>query len=422
MKPKTKIQHRIAELREGLLTSTYENEWAFEHCLEHRGFATKNRVICMDCGDKFSTELVSRKRAICPHCSTKLTIEKTNRRTDKQLAYFTTAEICEEFQVVRNYEVYGDYRVGVKKNTYLREVSQFWVHDDGKVEVVARVLHSGWQGLFFSGDLEIRNKYNMKKYDVYPDGIYPKSEFKPKFRKYGINSKLKGLTLFEAMTIIPNESKAETLLKAKMYGILSLFTNHTNSVYRFWNSIKICIRNKYRVSINNATIWTDYIELLDFFNKDLHNAHYVCPKNLKKAHDKFVLKKREFDRKIALERKKKKAIEDQKKFNELKSKYFGISFSDKKIQIKVLESVEEYVKEGEILHHCLYANSYHLKPNTLVLSARIDDTPIETIEISLEKFKVLQSRGKYNSETEYHNRILKLVNKNMNVFRNIKVG
>ncbi len=75
-----------------------------------------------------------------------------------------------------------------------------------------------------------------------------------------------------------------------------------------------------------------------------------------------------------------------------------------------------------ILHHCLFANNYHLKPNTLVLSARIDDTPIETIEISLEKFKVLQSRGKYNSETEYHKRILKLVNKNMNVFRNIKVA
>ncbi len=412
MKPRTKIQFRITELREQLLTSNVEREWAFEHCLDHKGFATKNRVICMDCGSKFSTDLVVRKKAVCPHCSTKLTVEKTNKRTDKQLSYFTIAEICEEFQIIRNYEVYGDYRVDSKKTTSLREVSQYWINDNGKCEVVSRVLHSSWAGNFFSGNLEIRYKHFMNKYDAYPDKIYPKSKFKAKYRKYGINSKLQGLSLFEAMTIIPNESKAETLLKAKKYDLLNLFHNDTNSVYRWWPSIKICIRNKYKVK--DVTLWVDYIQLLDFFGKDLHNAHYVCPKNLKEAHDRLVLKKQKHDRKIRAERKKKEMLQDQDKFNKLKSKYFGIAFSDKEIQIKVLETIQEYIQEGDFMHHCVHTNKYYLKPNTLVLSARIEDKPIETIEISLKNFKILQARGKYNSETEYHDRIIQLVKRNIN--------
>ena len=32
-------------------------------------------------------------------------------------------------------------------------------------------------------------------------------------------------------------------------------------------------------------IWTDYLRMLDRCGKDLHNAHYVCPADLKAEHD-----------------------------------------------------------------------------------------------------------------------------------------
>ncbi len=101
----------------------------------------------------------------------------------------------------------------------------------------------------------------------------------------------------------------------------------------------------------------------------------------------------------------------------MKSNYFGVSFSDNLIQIKVLDTVEDYITEGDILHHCLFANEYHLKPDTLILSARIGGKPIETIEVCLDTFKVLQSRGKFNTETKYHARILKLLEGNVERLR-----
>ncbi|WP_211834177.1 PcfJ domain-containing protein, partial [Porphyromonas levii] len=76
------------------------------------------------------------------------------------------------------------------------------------------------------------------------------------------------------------------------------------------------------------------------------------------------------------------------------------------------ESVQEYLEEGTAMHHCLFASEYHLKPNSLILSATINSKRIETIELNLETLKVVQSRGICNSTTEYHDQILQLVQQN----------
>ena len=69
------------------------------------------------------------------------------------------------------------------------------------------------------------------------------------------------------------------------------------------------------------------------------------------------------------------------------------------------------------MHHCVYSNEYYLKPNSLILSATIDGKRVETIEVSLKTLKVLQSRGVCNKNTEYHDRIIELVNKNKRLIR-----
>lgn len=69
------------------------------------------------------------------------------------------------------------------------------------------------------------------------------------------------------------------------------------------------------------------------------------------------------------------------------------------------------------MHHCVYSNEYYLKPNSLILSATIDGKRVETIEVSLKTLKVLQSRGVCNMNTEYHDRIIELVNKNKRLIR-----
>lgn len=105
-------------------------------------------------------------------------------------------------------------------------------------------------------------------------------------------------------------------------------------------------------------------------------------------------------------------MDNEEKFKELKSKFFGIQFTDGLINVRVLESVQEYLEEGEHMHHCVYDGNYYLRENSLVLSAIINDKRIETIEISLETLKILQCYGACNKFTEHHKRIVELVNKN----------
>jgi hypothetical protein len=104
---------------------------------------------------------------------------------------------------------------------------------------------------------------------------------------------------------------------------------------------------------------------------------------------------------------------DSKRFMEMKSRFFGIEFTDGLIQVRVLETVEEILRESNTHRHCLFTNEYRLKPDSLLLSASIGEKRIETVEVSLSRLQILQSRGVYNRTTEYHDRIIRLVMKNM---------
>ncbi len=65
----------------------------------------------------------------------------------------------------------------------------------------------------------------------------------------------------------------------------------------------------------------------------------------------------------------------------------------------------------------MWANRYYLKENSLILTATIGGKRIETVEVDLKRLCVVQSRGVCNSNTEYHDRIVNLVNSNMNLIK-----
>lgn len=419
MKPKTKLHHEIIDKAQYLFK--IDNKilsWVKADCLEHKGFATKTRVICMDCGSSFSPELVNRKRASCPHCNTKLKIEQTKKRTDKQHIFVGYADIIDRFQVLRYFEVIGYYKAGEPSRYYTAEIIQQWILPNGKHEYYGQNHTLNSHADSWGGPMEIRKHYPnyyipSNKYEVYPKKYHPDSEFKPEYKKYGIDSNLRGLTFLEAIKLLPESPMAETLLKAKQYKLLEYLNDHYSSTYRYWASIKICLRNKYK--IKDVKYYLDYLELLQYFGKDLRNAHYVCPKNLKKEHDLLVEKRRKQRAKADAITKREKLLKDEKVFQELKAMFTGIAFSDGKIKVHVLENVKEYIEEGDALHHCVA--SYALREDSLVFSARIRGKRIETVEVSLKTFEVVQSRGLQNSNTEYHDRIISLVNKNMHLIK-----
>ena len=130
----------------------------------------------------------------------------------------------------------------------------------------------------------------------------------------------------------------------------------------------------------------------------------------KKRDDEKERKAKDMQRLLKL----KKAAEN---YIKEKSKFFDLKLSDGKIVVIPLKNLEEFQQEGEIMHHCVFSNEYYKKKDSLILSARIGKKHIETIEVNLKTFSIVQSRGACNQDTEYHERIIGLVKKNMNLIR-----
>lgn len=417
MKPKNKFQTRVLALSKKLSPITpAQAKWGYSNCIDHIGRRMKSGIIsCLECGHSW-TDKTAETHCVCPNCRTKLIINDTRKRVFDDYQYLCIITSCEEFQVLRF--IYIDYKakVGEKARYFHSEVIQLWIAPDGRHATIARLrpmscFTDTWN---FGSPLEIRP--NKSFYNATPTAVYPRWQFIPEIKRSGFTGDFFGLTPYDLFYYILTGNKAETLLKTGQTALLKFFACHSSrNIADYWASIRICIRNGYLT--DDASLWCDYIDLLRFFGKDLHNADYVCPADLKTEHDRYMRKKRAWEEEERRKEDRKRAREDEARFNDLKSKFFGIGFTDGIIQIRVLESVQEIMEEGDAMHHCIFTNSYHLRPDSLILSACIDGQRVETIEISLSKLRVVQSRGVCNQNTEYHERIVKLVNKNIRLIR-----
>ena len=196
---------------------------------------------------------------------------------------------------------------------------------------------------------------------------------------------------------------------------------------------KIAMRYGYKFQCPE---WSDLIDMLKYLGKDLHNPYYVCPKDLIAMHDKMTVmaanKRKRLSEKMAAarqlgkEREELRRLEKQKEmikfYPKKRKKFFGLIIEGKGIEIRTLQSVQEFMDEGAAMCHCVFANGYYdmsKHPNSLIMSAKIDGKRVETIEVDLKDYKIVQSRGKHNSVTSYHDTIVGLVNDNMDKIREI---
>ena len=76
------------------------------------------------------------------------------------------------------------------------------------------------------------------------------------------------------------------------------------------------------------------------------------------------------------------------------------------------------VEEGAKMHHCVFANEYwNVKkhPDSLILSAKDrQGNRLETVEVNMKTWSIVQSRGLLNDPSERHDEIIELVKQNMN--------
>jgi len=425
MKPRTKFQQNVVAASKHLPPLTpAQIEWGYKNCIEHIGRRTpKGLITCTECGHTWQSENGELTDNLlgceCPHCHTTLKVETTLRRKFNDYEYLCIVTRCKGFQVLRFVYIECWAKVGQTPVYTHIEAVQRWIAPDGRSATFARLRPMGFfvHGWSWSSALELRAE-NDGKYNITPTRIYPRQRLIPELRRSGYGKQLPDVTPFDLIHLLLSENKAETLLKAGQTALVRFFARSSRNIADYWPAIRIAIRNGY--AIGKPTEWCDYIDLLRFFGKDLHNAHFVCPADLPAAHDLYMAKKRRHMQMERRQEERRKALEQEASFVKAKGRFFGVEFSDGEICIKVLDSVEAIRQEGEAMHHCVFTNEYYLKADSLILSATIDGKRIETIEVSLKRMEVVQSRGVCNKNTPYHGQILKLMKGNMSLIRKEK--
>lgn len=428
MKPKTRIQSEIVTLSKRLKSiSEKQKAYAYKHCFSHIARMTsKGIVTCTDCGHSWKGENIpssDHAECICPHCGSKLEIMKTRQRVFKGTEYFSIITTCKGYQVIRFFIVRANRKVGYQAKYEINEIVQQWIAPNGRGEIIARLrcMSSMYYDLWNEhSSMELRSNSNHFAYDITPQCTYPHIRIMKKIRRNGFKGKFYNISPNAFFKAILSDNKMETLLKVGQIEMFRHFIRSNAGINEYLAALKICIRNGYEIT--NPSEWCDYIRLLKHFGMDIHNSKYVCPKDIVSEHDKLVKRRNDEIRREDNERKKAQAIENERIYKEQKGKFFGISFTDGIIQVHVLSSVHDFIEEAEIMHHCVFSNSYYLKENSLILSATIEGKRIETIEVSLKTLKVVQSRGVCNKNTEYHEQIINLVNQNMGMIQKCLVA
>ena len=414
MKPRNKKQQHIVELSGQLRPlTTPQKQWALNSTINHYGYRLKSGMCtCMKCGHEW---LETRNgMCLCPECGTQIEIKDTKERVIRDKSYFNVITTEEDYQVVRMFLMIVEMRKGMKANPAYLEIGSYWIDPKGNTTVVGlqRTLGHYIDSFAFGSPLEIRRD-NEAFQRISDEWVYPRIKVTDTIKRNGFKGSchhIHPVTLFQELLTNP---KAETLMKSNEIELLRyLCARPTNKAYidTYWNTIKIANRNGYKVK--DSQMWIDYIKMLERCGKDIQSPKYICPANLQEAHDEYVEKVNRLRRKEQQEKDRQQAIEDKGRFEELKSRYFGLAMTDGEIEIHSIDSVDDYYEIGERNHICCGSAKYFLKEGTLTLTAYIGNKQIATIEISLDDFHIIQCRAFANGICEYTEQIAGIINAN----------
>lgn len=425
MKPRTKRERLVVELSSKLPNITdAQMRWGKRNCFKHYAFRCKDEMWCSDCGKMWVDTSGQKDGNIrCPYCGEKLEVKVSRKKKDNIDNYLTIVTTLKDFQILRHFFIARYARKGRDTHYFIDEVCQQWITADRKETVIAKAMNMGSRGWVHSTEMSIKQDGNMYCSHSYDIGgyVYPKVKILPILRRNGLRTSFNGVTPALLIRAILGESKyAEMLLKTKQYSMLEFYM-YRGCLSHPW-TVNICNRNGY--IIKDGSMYDDYLRLLDYFHLDTHNAHYVCPKNLKAAHDELVSRKQRIEARERAEEDRKRRIErmirikaDIASFIKRIQPFLDLEIKEDDIVIRPLQSVSQFYQEGKAMHHCVYANEYYKKKDCLILSARVAGKRKETIEVNLKTFKVVQSRAVCNKNSEYHDKIIELMNKNMNLLR-----
>lgn len=420
MIPKTNLEKQLTALSFSLLKIKPEvYAWAEKNIFLKWGVLSRSKFYCLECAHvwKPTDPNTCSKFTACSTCKAKLKIQYYNQLHFKELEYSAVLQTYRGFQVVRIICSQKHMKKNCAPTYFHNEVMQHWISPKGEVRTLSlsvNVFAQNCDAWKFYSTLEIRPKdfCHNAKYCINPYKVYPNAKVLPILKRNGFKTSVHSIAPQVLFTALLKDSIAETLLKAKQFSLLKYYLGASRqNIKRNWQAVKTVIKNGYLIS--DITIWEDYIELLQYFKKDLNSALYVCPTSLNEAHDLLVCRKRELLRKKKLQDLRLEIEKAQKRYVSDKKRFFGLLFKEKELSISVIKNVKDFMQEGDDLGHCVFTNEYYDRKDSLILSAKVTEKSVETIEISLSRMEVLQCRGMKNEPSGHHSQILHLLKQNL---------
>ena len=391
----------------------------------------KGLVWCTNCGHvvDFKPALLINQgeRCICGHCGATLrgTYDAGHGRghlSHDDSALVALAEVVGDWQVFRYFYIASTSRLG-QPAALCRpvEVIRRWynVAQGGKEVVwsigITGMMASVWN---FNAPLSLKDErnsttyYGTRNYKYIPDAWIPGGTWHKLLKRDGC----KGEGTVRLLNMAPHEvvpafsfPQIITLVKGRHYKMARYYSGGVENGFRElredWPSIKVALRNGYTPS--DPQIWHDLLHYLRNLRRDTLSPRWICPVNLRLAHD---LAERTYVRQETRRRneeRKREIAQAGKRYAKKVAAFAGIRLDGVGVSISVLPTVEDVRIEGERMHHCVFNAKYYAVETSLLLSAKnTEGGRLETIEFDLETGKVLQSRAACNRVSPKHDEIL----------------
>ena len=425
-------------------------KWAYRHCFKpvalwwkHKG-KNNQEIWCQCCGHREPCDgwlVMSLDVWVCPECGARCNVVDRKVTVSTSSSYVSTFEVVKGVQVVRTFEVSRSNYNDRGKTLYgITELFQIWLLENGREIITTRGYDRSYNYLHWhygvpysigrhnggcSGYYEYEDTYDIGFNYIYPRmALAPYLKEKRIDEKYIRNEVLRrnDLSPTKHISAICKNECYETMAKIGLKDLFFSIVKHGKSPDRYWPSIKICNRHGY--DIKQPNIWLDHIDDLMYLGLDIHSPHYACPENLAEMHRMINARAARKRAKERTEKELAKLGKEKARFIERRSRFFGLSFPGPNVTIVCIKSVDEVAEEGTLLHHCVFNNGYYKRPDSLLLSARDNSTqePVETIELDLKTFRILQSRGHCNHDSPFHGEILSLLESNMQEIRKLCIN
>ena len=335
-------------------------------------------------------------------------IDKDYRKTykNKGLSYYLILERCQEFQVVRYY-----YRS--RKRFF--EFLQVWIDKDCNEAIRAKRRFMRVDGWVEDSEMKLW-KYQRNREYSYLGGIsrlgYSGVKIRsllPELKKRGLKTSTHGIHPVTLIKSLLSSNRLETLFKVRQYRLVHEFSQPFASLDdNMWQSIRVALRHGYHLDTHEEfENWYHLIGDLSYLGLDTRNPHYICPANLAEAHQYYMGRVRKIKDAEYLMKQMKLAQDFEPIFHANREQFLDMAFSKGRVSIQIIPTAVGIKQEGEAMHHCV--GCYYNRLDSLILSAKVDGKRMETIEVSLTDYRIVQSRGILNKNTNFHNLIVHLM-------------